>query len=65
MTTALPASVAVLHGPRPAPAPGLPRWQGTVLAVLWEAPMPLTAAQVAARLGRDHPAGTGYALGRR
>lgn len=35
---------------RPAPAPGLPPRQGTVLAVLWEAPRPLTAAQISTHL---------------
>jgi predicted transcriptional regulator len=28
----------------------LPLWQGVVLAVLWDAPQPLNAAQVSARL---------------
>jgi predicted transcriptional regulator len=32
--------------------------------VLWDAPSPLTAAQIAARLGGHSAAGTGYALGR-
>ena len=50
-------------GPRPAPAPGLPHRQGAVLAVLWDAPGPLTAAQISARLGGGSPARTGHALG--
>jgi predicted transcriptional regulator len=37
-------------GLRPAPAPGLPPRQGAVLAVLWDAPHPLTAAQITTRL---------------
>ena len=45
-TTAPPPPLAELARPRPAPAPGLPPRQGTVLAVLWEAPGPLTAAQI-------------------
>lgn len=49
-------------GPRPAPAPGLPPRQGAVLAVLWDAPGPLTAAQITARLGGGSPARTGHAL---
>lgn len=36
--------------PHPAPAPGLPPRQGTVLAVLWEATRPLTAAQISTGL---------------
>jgi predicted transcriptional regulator len=46
----------------PASALGLPPRQGAVLAVLWAAPQPLTAAQVTTRL----PAGPGiqHALGR-
>jgi hypothetical protein len=39
----------------PAGAPGLPPRRGAVLAVLWDSPDPLTAAQIAARL----PAGPG------
>jgi predicted transcriptional regulator len=46
--------------PRPAPAPGLPPRQGTVLAILWDAPHPLTAAQIATRLPTS---GISHALG--
>jgi predicted transcriptional regulator len=51
--------LAVLPSPRPAPAPGLPPRQGTVLAILWAAPRPLTAAQIAVRLPMP---GIGHAL---
>jgi predicted transcriptional regulator len=34
----------------PAGAPGLPPRQGAVLAVLWDTPQPLTAAQITTRL---------------
>jgi predicted transcriptional regulator len=44
----------------PAPAPGLPPRQGTVLAILWDAPHPLTAAQIATRLPTP---GISHALG--
>jgi predicted transcriptional regulator len=57
-TTPVPP-LAVLPAPRPAPAPGLPPRQGTVLAVLWDAPRPLTAAQISTRLPTP---GTGHAL---
>jgi predicted transcriptional regulator len=61
VTTAAPVPpLAALPGPRPAPAPGLPLRQGAVLAVLWDAPRPLTAAQIATRLPTP---GTGHALG--
>jgi predicted transcriptional regulator len=43
---------------------GLPARQGAVLAVLWDTPSPLTAAQIATRLGWHGPASTGHALGR-
>ena len=56
-----PGSPAVCAAaPPPAPAPGLPPRQGTVLAVLWEAPRPLTAAQISARLPTP---GISHALG--
>lgn len=58
-TTAPPPPLAVLARPRPAPAPGLPPRQGTVLAVLWEAPRPLTAAQISTHLPTP---GIGHAL---
>jgi predicted transcriptional regulator len=45
----------------PAGAPGLPPRQGAVLAVLWAAPAPLTAAQITARL--PPAGGIGHALG--
>jgi predicted transcriptional regulator len=58
MTTTAPLlSPAALPSPRP--APGLPPRQGTVLAVLWDAPRPLTAAQIAAHLPTP---GIGHAL---
>jgi predicted transcriptional regulator len=57
--TAPPPPLSVFPAPRPAPAPGLPPRQGTVLAVLWEAPRPLTAAQIATRLPTP---GISYAL---
>jgi len=51
VTTSAPHSpLAEVARPRPAPAPGLPLRQGTVLAVLWEAPRPLTAAQISTHL---------------
>jgi predicted transcriptional regulator len=62
VTTTVPAPRTVLPAPRP--ALGLPARQGAVLAVLWDAPGPLTAAQIAARLGWHGPAGTGHLLGR-
>jgi predicted transcriptional regulator len=46
--------------PCPAPAPGLPPRQGTVLAILWDAPHPLSAAQISTRLPTP---GVGHALG--
>jgi predicted transcriptional regulator len=52
--------LAVLPRPHPAPAPGLPPRQGAVLAILWDAPRPLTAAQISTRLPTP---GTGHALG--
>ncbi len=52
----------MIAGPPPAPVPGLPHRQGAVLAVLWDAPGPLTAAQISARLGGGSPARTGHAL---
>ena len=57
MTTTPPATLA--EPVCPAPAPGLPPRQGTVLAVLWEAPRPLTAAQISTRLPTP---GVGHAL---
>lgn len=60
MTTTAPLPpLAELARPHPAPAPGLPPRQGTVLAVLWEAPGPLTAAQIGTRLPTP---GIGHAL---
>jgi predicted transcriptional regulator len=58
-TTAPPPPPAVLARPCPAPAPGLPPRQGAVLAVLWEAPRPLTAAQISTHLPAP---GIGHAL---
>jgi predicted transcriptional regulator len=58
-TTAPPPPPAVPARPCPAPAPGLPPRQGTVLAVLWEAPRPLTAAQISTHLPTP---GIGHAL---
>ncbi len=46
--------------PYPAPAPGLPPRPGTVLAILWDAPHPLSATQIATRLPTP---GVGHALG--
>jgi hypothetical protein len=60
VTITVPAPRIVL----PVPVLGLPARQGAVLAVLWEAPGLLTAAQIAARLGWHGPAGTGHPLGR-
>jgi predicted transcriptional regulator len=37
-------------GARPAGTPGLPPREGAVLAVLWAAPQPLTAAQITTHL---------------
>ena len=60
MTTTTPTlPPAVLSRSRPAPAPGLPPRQGAVLAVLWDAPRPLSAAQISARLTDPTGAGTG------
>jgi hypothetical protein len=64
VTTTLPVPAPAVTGRCPAPALGLPHRQGAVLAVLWEAPGPVTAAQIAARLGWHGPASTGHALGR-
>ena len=58
-TTAPPAPLAEPDRQLPAPAPGLPPRQGTVLAVLWEATRPLTAAQISTRLPTP---GIGHAL---
>jgi predicted transcriptional regulator len=57
----IPQAATPAPGQCPARAPGLPPRQGTVLAVLWETAVPLTAAQITTRL----PAGTGigHALG--
>src|SRR5579859_8018361 len=63
MTTVPVPPLAVLPRPRPAPAPGLPPRQGAVLAVLWQAPRPLSAAQISARLAEgSSSAGIGHAL---
>jgi predicted transcriptional regulator len=51
--------LAVLPRACPAPAPGLPPRQGAVLAILWDAPRPLTAAQISTRLPTP---GIGHAL---
>jgi predicted transcriptional regulator len=59
MTTVPVPPLAVLPRPRPAPAAGLPPRQGAVLAVLWEAPHPLSAAQISARLAQGTGAATG------
>jgi predicted transcriptional regulator len=57
LTTTTPVlPLAALARSGPAPAPGLPRRQGAVLAVLWDAPRPLSAGQISARLT---DAGTG------
>jgi predicted transcriptional regulator len=53
---------AVPPSPRPAPAPGLPPRQGAVLAVLWDACRPLSAAQISARLTESTGAGTGTGI---
>jgi predicted transcriptional regulator len=58
MTAAPVPLLAVLPCSRPAPAPGLPTRQGAVLAVLWDAPRPLTAAQISARLAEGSSTGT-------
>jgi predicted transcriptional regulator len=50
MTTVPVLPLVVLPSPRPAPAPGLPPRPGAVLAVLWEAPGPLSAAEISDRL---------------
>jgi predicted transcriptional regulator len=61
VTTATPVPpLTVLPAPRLASAPGLPPRQGAVLAELWEAPRPLTAAQISTRLPTP---GVGHALG--
>jgi predicted transcriptional regulator len=52
-------SPAVFPSPRPASAPGLPPRQGAVLAVLWDACRPLSAAQISARLTESTGTGTG------
>jgi hypothetical protein len=57
---ATPHASALSAGPCPAPAPGLAPRQGAVLAILWDAANPLTAAQISARLptpGIDHALG--------
>jgi predicted transcriptional regulator len=61
MTTTPVPPLATLPGPPPAPAPGLPPRQGAVLAVLWDATRPLSAAQISARL-TDAGTGIYYAL---
>ena len=62
MTTTAPVlPLAALARSRPAPAPGLPPRQGAVLAVLWDAPQPLSAAQISARL-TDPSSGIYHAL---
>jgi predicted transcriptional regulator len=58
-STAPSPPLAVLPRPRPAPAPGLSPRPGTVLAILWDAPRPLTAAQISTRLPTP---GIGHAL---
>jgi predicted transcriptional regulator len=59
MTTVPVSPPEMLPRSRPAPAPGLPARQGAVLAVLWDAPRPLSAAQISARLTQSTGAGTG------
>jgi predicted transcriptional regulator len=57
--SAVDAGGIVAPGTSPAAAPGLPPRQGAVLAVLWDSPRPLTAAQISARLPTP---GTGHAV---
>jgi predicted transcriptional regulator len=52
----------VLPRPRLVPAAGLPPRQGAVLAVLWDAPHPLSAAQISARLASGAGAGAGTGI---
>ena len=62
MTTpsTLDPSLALCLRPPGASAPGLPPREGAALAVLWDAPHPLTAAQIATRLPSP---GISHALG--
>jgi hypothetical protein len=50
VTTLSTLDAALPPGLRRVGAPGLPSRQGAVLAVLWDAPQPVTAAQITARL---------------
>jgi len=62
MTTTPVPLPAMLHQSHPAPALGLPPRQGAVLAVLWDACRPLSAAQISARLTDSGGTGIYHAL---